>query len=260
MQAAFALGVGGRYVDRPSVFKERVDPVSASDNDRAGDLLIQEVDEELRHEQYQKLWARYGVHAISVAIAIVLLVAGYEGWSSWQIKLRQQEAAQFGAAQALAVAGKTGDAEAALAKLAADSHTGYGLAAAMRRAELLAQAGDTAAAATAYDQIAASTGNSAIYRDLAVIKGALLEVETGDPAQLEKRLGNLTSAGNPWRIEATEILAMVAQKKGDAKRATDLYKQLADDATAPQGVRARAAEMLAVLGPQQPSVPDKAKG
>jgi hypothetical protein len=256
VQAAFALDDGGRYVGRPSVFKERVDPVSASDNDRAGDLLIQEVDDELRHEQYQKLWARYGVHAAAVAIALVLFVAGYEGWSSWQNKVRQQDAAQFSAAQTLAATGKTTEAMEALAKLAADSHTGYGLAAGMRRAELLAEKGDVAAAAAAYDQIAASSSNSGIYRDLAVIKGALLEVETGDPAQLEKRLGNLTSAGNPWRVEATEILAMLAQKKGDTKRAAELYKQLADDATAPQGVRARAAEMLATFGPAT----DKAKG
>jgi hypothetical protein len=35
---------------------------------------------------------------------------------------------------------------------------------------------------------------------------------------------------------------------GDTQRAGQLYRELADDATAPSGIRARAAEMSAVLG------------
>jgi hypothetical protein len=36
-------------------------------------------------------------------------------------------------------------------------------------------------------------------------------------------------------------------KEGDDSAARTLYKTLADDLTAPQGLRARAAEMVAVL-------------
>jgi hypothetical protein len=78
---------------------------------------------------------------------------------------------------------------------------------------------------------------------------ALLTLDTADPTQLEQRLAPLSAAANPWHYSATEALALIAQRKGDAKRATELYKQLADDLAAPPGIRARAAEMLAVLGP-----------
>jgi len=37
-------------------------------------------------------------------------------------------------------------------------------------------------------------------------------------------------------------------RSGDRSGALDLYKSLADDPTAPPGLRARAAEMAAVLG------------
>lgn len=240
--------------------------MSASDNDSAGDLLIQEVDEDLRREQYHRLWKRYGNHVIATAVAIILIVAGYQGWQTWQGKQRQQEAAQYAAAQELISEGKARIAIEMLAKLAADSHTGFAVAAAMRRAELIAAQGDTAAAAAAYGEIAGSSAPQP-YRDLAIVKAAQLSLDAADPAQIEQRLAPLAAAGNPWHYTASELLAMVAQKKGDGKRAAELYKQLADDLQAPQGVRARAAEMLAVLAPAgaastQPAKPgaDKAKG
>ena len=52
-----------------------------------------------------------------------------------------------------------------------------------------------------------------------------------------------------WRFEAHEIQALNAIKRGESTRAVELYKALADDGSAPQGIRARAAEMLKILQP-----------
>lgn len=228
----------------------------ADDEDRASDILIQEVDDDLRRDQYLKLWKRYGGYLIGVAVAIVLAVAGYEGWQSWQERVRNEEAARFGAAQALEEAGKTKEAEDAYQKIAADAPPGFALLAGMRRADLLQKGGDAKAAESAYEQIEES-GAPKELRDLAVIKASMLAIDTqSDLAPVEKRLAALTNAGNPWFYEANELLALVARKKGDAKRANDLFKQLADDPQAPQGIRARAAEMIAALSPAgQPASP-----
>jgi hypothetical protein len=229
--------------------------VSVSDQDSASDLLIQEVDEELRRDQYHLLWKRYGNYVIAAVVSVVVVVAGYQGWQEWQARQRQKEAAQFQVAQDLVDQGKSTESLEALAKLAADGHTGFAVAASMRRAELLTGQGDIAAAATAYDQIANSS-SPALYRDLAILKMALLTLDSGDPAKLESLVAPLSAAANPWHFSASEILAMLARKKGDTQRATELYKQLADDLQAPPGIRARAAEMLAVL----PPAADKVKG
>lgn len=228
--------------------------MSASNDDRAGDLLIQEVEEELRHEQYKRLWAQYGGWMVGAALLLIVAVAGWQGWQHWQSQLRQKEAAQFAAAEDLATQGKAKDATAALDKLAADSHTGYAILAKMREAELLLQGGGATAARHAYEQLAASSA-PALYRDLATLKGAMLAADQGDTAAAETALAGLTAATNPWHYAALETLASVALKKGDRARAADLYKQLADDLQAPQGVRARAAELRAALQPG-----DKAKG
>lgn len=234
--------------------------MSASDNDRAGDLLIQEVDEDLRREQYEKLWKLYGHWVIAAALAVVLIVAGYQGWQTWDHKQRQAESAALQAAQQLAEQGKTQDAMTAFTKLAADGSKGVALEAQTRRAELLLQGGDRAGAVAAYDLLAASSAPQ-LYRDLAVIKAAMLALDGGDASGYEPKLAGLANAANPWHAQASEALAMIALKKGDAARATELYKQLADDALAPEGLRGRAAEMLAALTQQQTTKPaDKIKG
>lgn len=242
--------------------------MSASDNDPTGDLLIQEVDEELRREHYHRLWKRYGNHVIAAALAIVLIVAGYQGWQTWQAKQRQEEAAKFNAAQELIAQGKTDEGMAALNKVAAESRSGFAVVAGMQSAAAAAAKGDAAAASAAYERIASSDAPKTL-RELAVLKEALLTVDSADPAQLEKRVAPLAEAGSPWHYTASEVLALIARKKGDTKQAVDLYKQLADDLQAPQGVRARAAEMLTLLTPAAatpaapaPAAPagDKAKG
>lgn len=229
---------------------------NASDEDRTGALLIQEVDDDLRHEQYARLWKRYGSWLIVAAVALVVVVAGYQGWQSWQTRQRAEAAERYGSALALADAGKTKEADEAFAKIAATDSKGFAVLAGMRRADALAQSGDTKGAMAAYEQLSTADVPK-LMRDLATIKEGLLALNvTGDTASAESRIGALATSGNPWYYQATELTALFAHKKGDDKHAVELFKQLADDAQAPQGIRARAAEMLAALGqaptPAQP--------
>ncbi len=50
----------------------------------SNDTLIREVDEELRRDRMRKLWRQGGPWVIAAAVAVVLVVAGYEGWTWWQ--------------------------------------------------------------------------------------------------------------------------------------------------------------------------------
>ena len=58
----------------------------------------------------------------------------------------------------------------------------------------------------------------------------------------------LAQESSSWRHSAREIQALVALRRGDAARAGDLFAKIAEDAAAPQGLRARAAEMMAASG------------
>ncbi len=87
-----------------------------------------------------------------------------------------------------------------------------------------------------------------IYRDLATLFAARFTLDK-EPKPAIDRLQKLTDAANPWHPMALELTAVAELKEGDKAAARKTYQTLADDLTAPAGARARAAEMVAALGP-----------
>lgn len=216
-------------------------------DDAATDLLIKEVDEDLRQERLESLWKRYGGLFVGASVLVVAAVAGAQGWNAWDAKQRQQSSVHFDEATRLIEQGKRDQAQTILGKLVADGTSGYRVLAELKLADLRQEAGDLGAAAALYEKVAAS-GADATYRDVARLKAAYLKVDSADPAAIEKLAEPLAVESSAWRHSAREILALAAAKKGDAAKAADIYRKIADDQAAPQGLRARAAEMLAALG------------
>jgi hypothetical protein len=73
-------------------------------------------------------------------------------------------------------------------------------------------------------------------------------MDTGDPALIEARLKPLAAPDNPWHPLAHEAQALLYLRQGKNDQAKDTLRPLAQDVTAPQGVRARANILLHRLG------------
>ncbi len=99
-----------------------------------------------------------------------------------------------------------------------------------------------------YDSLAGDSSAGETYRDLAVLLSVQHQLDSGDPDGLMARLAPLTAEDNPWRYSALELTALLANRAGDRARAREIFTRLGDDAGAPQGLRARAREMLIYLG------------
>lgn len=209
--------------------------------------IFREIDEELRRDNLLKLWARYGRYVIVAAVLAVLVVGLVVAWRDHQLALRQAQSARYTAALALLREGKNAEAAKLFGTIAGEGG-GYAVLASFERAEALAKAGDKKGAAAVYEQIAGSAAQPEVFRDLATLLAAFDEFPTADPKGLAERLAPLTAKGNPWRPSALELTALARAKAGDRPGALALYKQLADDPSTPQGLRARAAEMAAALG------------
>lgn len=221
--------------------------MTTKNDDAAADLLIKEVDEDLRQEQLETLWKRYGTLIIGAAVALVVVVAGGQGWTTWQARESQASSARFAEASRLMEQGHRDQAVDILGKLAVDGTEGYRILSEMKLGDLKQQAGDLPGAAAIYERVATSRVD-AVYRDLAVLKAAYLKLDSGDAGQIEKMVEKLAAESSAWRHSAREVMALAALKRGDAAKAVDLFRKVADDPAAPQGVRARAAEMLAAAG------------
>jgi hypothetical protein len=209
--------------------------------------IFQEVDEELRRENYAKLWQRYGKYVIALAIGIVLVTAGVWRWQEYRLHLRQEEGARYASALDLARQGKDKEAADAFAEVAKQAGGGHRVLARLEEGALKARAGDNAGALAAYDALAADSGADPIYRDVARLLAAQCALKSGDAAAAVERVKPLTSASNPWHASALELTALADLKSGNKTEARVIYQRLADDLAAPQSLRARAAEMITAL-------------
>jgi len=216
-------------------------------DDAATALLIREVDDDLRQENMQKLWKKYGGLMVGGAVAIVLAVAGVQGWQVYQRNQAQESSQRFVQAVQLLDKGDTAKGVDALQALSVTGNVGYRLLADMKLAQVKIKDGDNAAAIALYDKVAGDSSIDGVYRDLASIKSAYLKLTVGDVAGVEARMAPLAVESNPWRHSAREVLALLALKAGDTAKAQEWLRKVADDVAAPTAIRGRAAELLAAL-------------
>lgn len=211
--------------------------------------IIREVDEELRREDWQKVWKKYGKFVIAGAVGIVLATAATVGWREYDKSQRMANGDRFAAVvKQVENTDKPAEAADALAAYAKDAPNGYGTLARFREAKFRADAGDRAAAIALYDALAADASVEPLFRDAATLYAVRMQIADGDRAALTARLEPLMAEGNPWRYSAQELAAVLALGAGDTEAARQLYAPIADDPNAPQSLRGRAAEMLRALG------------
>ncbi len=210
--------------------------------------IFNEIDEDVRRERYEQLWKRYGNYVIGAALLIVLVTAGVVGWREYTDRQNKAQALRFLNAMEQAQKGDNAGARAGFASLAGDAGAGYATLARLQEAGLLAKTGDTAGAGKIYEEIAADGRVDQVFREFATVLLVQDQVATGEPAKLAQMLAPLMGDKSPWRHSATELSALLAQRTGDQAKAKELYARLADDLSAPQGMRARATEMLAIIG------------
>ena len=72
--------------------------------------IFHEVDEEVRRDQLKKLWDRYSIYLIALAVLIVVGMAAWRGYEYWVAKKAAAAGAEFEAAIALNEQGKKAEA------------------------------------------------------------------------------------------------------------------------------------------------------
>ena len=207
--------------------------------------IFHEVDEEVRRDQLKKLWDRYSIYVIALAVLIVGGIAAWRGYEYWENKKAAAAGSAFEAAMTLSESGKHAEAEVAFAKIAGDAPAGYRTLARLQAAAELAQ-DKPADAVKAYDALAADGSLGATIQDLAALRAAMLAVDTAPLADMTRRLEPLTGQGRTFRHSARELLALSAWRNHDFSTARRYVDMIAADAESPPGARARA-EVLSAL-------------
>lgn len=210
--------------------------------------LFDEVDEEVRREQLKKLWDKYSIYVVALAVLIVAGVGGWRGYQYLEAKKAAEAGAAFDRAAELSDQNKHVEAEAAFADLAAKAPYGYRILARLRTAAEIA-ARDKPAAAKMFDDISADSSVPASERDLARIRAAQLLLETTTYPNMLQRLEPATSKDGAFRHSARELLALSAWRANDATATRQWLDLIANDGETPPGLRSRAEALQALLPP-----------
>jgi hypothetical protein len=208
--------------------------------------IFQEVDEEVRRERLKKLWDRYGILIVVLAVAIVAGVAGYRGYQYWIAKQAAEAGAKFEQAVTLGEQDKHAEAQDAFAKIAAEAPAGYRVLARLRAAAGLSKT-DSKAAIGAYDAVAMDGSVGQGLQDAAALRAGMLLVDSASFDEVRRRLEPLSEPARPFRHSAREMLALSAWRNGDAAAAKKYIDQALNDTETPPGVRSRLEVLSALL-------------
>ncbi len=211
--------------------------------------LFREVDEEVRQEQYKKLWDKFGNYFVALCVVIVAAVAGVKGYQYFQIKQSEAAAIVYFDGVKMASDGKFDD---ALKALAAVGHPGFKQLGLMQQASVLAEQGKTKEAVAAFDALATDATVDASLRDLARIRAGYLLADSLKPDELISRLGSFDREGQVWRHAAREIFGLAAYRTADYSMADRYMNANFADPDTPQDMRQRAQVMIQLLTPLLP--------
>ena len=204
------------------------------------DSFIDEVTEEVRRDKLYAALRKYGW----IGIAAVLLLVGGATLNEY-LKAREQARAEATGDAILSAVTRdiTAGKLSALDEIAAEGELAavLGLIAAGEQPE------DPDAAAERLAAVAADANTPQLYRDLAVLKHAMLPGQMS-PAERVDALAGLITPGAPFRVLAEEQIALAEVELGDTASALARLELLLNDNEASGALRQRAQQLIVALG------------
>lgn len=212
------------------------------------DAFILEVNEELKNERIRDIWNRYGLYIIAfVAIALTAAVS-FETFKSWHDKKYQKISDVYAVALAMQNQGKYDESLRILKDLERNAGNSiYEQLAILQSANVLAEQDKMTEAADTLQQFIARDDANKSLRDVAIIKLASYQLESKPYAEIETLLTPLIEENGNWTAIAQEMLAMAAIYAKNFEQAKSLYTQITESANVPEGLKARAQDMLLIL-------------
>lgn len=215
-------------------------------SDQNSDSFIDEVSEEVRRDRLYGLLRRYGW----IGVLAVVLIVGGAAWSEWRQAQARAEARATGDALYAALDNDSPEARAeALATIDPDGPAA--VVTAFLTAAAQQEAGEPAAAAATLDGLGARTDVGPLYQDLARLKAVMLDPALS-PQDRAAALQPLAQPGAPFRLLASEQIALAEVAAGDTDAALDRLTAILQDAAVTRGLRQRAAALVVALGGEPP--------
>lgn len=208
---------------------------------------MREVDEAVRKDEATDFAKKFG---LPIGIALIVGLLAFGGYLVWE---RQTESRLEAQSEELILAideleaGNSNQADAELIALS-EGTDGHAAMAAMLRAGIAIENGNTELAVELFERVANNDELPAELRDLATIRSVNTQYDTIDPQVVIDRLGPLAQPGNPYFGSAGELVAHAYYRQGNIDQAGPLLVSMVQDEELPESLRGRLRQFAGSLG------------
>jgi hypothetical protein len=208
--------------------------------------FINEVEEELRKDDYNRLLKKYGP-AIGIVLFLIIAGTGFIEYRKYaKDKKAQAISAFYTSADKKLDAGETDAAVQAFVELGETGPDGYAGLSLMRAAAIQKEQGDTMGAVRFFDQ-AAERFTIPRHKQLAQLKAAYLLADVGAYSDVIGRLDALAVKDAPYEHLSRELLGFAHSEAGNAAAAREQFSFLTSIPGVPGTVKQRAEQSMALI-------------
>lgn len=225
-----------------SVKTRRISKDTSQVNPEYTDAFINEVNEDVKNDNFKVLWNRYGIFVILFVVLAVSATVSFERIKSWKVAQNQANTENYMVAAQLRD-NPTQTLE-ALQKIAGDNQGIFSDFAKLQIANVLfSQEKTEEALATLQNLLDDNTVNNEV-KHIALVKLATYRVDTMPRAEFEAMLKPLIAENTSWSPLAQDLLAMAAIRDGDVDTAQTIYENILKIKDLPENFRTKVQDML----------------
>lgn len=225
-----------------SVKTRRISKDTSQVNPEYTDAFINEVNEDVKNDNFKVLWNRYGIFVILFVVLAVSATVSFERIKSWKVAQNQANTENYMVATQLRD-NPTQTLE-ALQKIAGDNQGIFSDFAKLQIANVLFSQDKTEEAlATLQNLLDDNTVNNEV-KHIALVKLATYRVDTMPRAEFEAMLKPLIAENTSWSPLAQDLLAMAAIRDGDVDTAQTIYENILKIKDLPENFRTKVQDML----------------
>ena len=209
------------------------------------DALLREVVEDVKNEQFQQMWNKYGLYII-IAVAFVLTATiSFESIKTWKEKKDQELSDTYSIALSLHNQGRLDESLELYNSLAIKDLGIYDDLAKFQIANVYLEQGKKNDALAVLDTMIKSSDTISQMKKLAVLKLVSYKLDDNAPVNEINELLALIAEENS--DIAREFTAMLYIRENDLAKAKDEYQKIISSENAPESLKNRALDMINLL-------------
>lgn len=210
------------------------------------DALLREVVEDVKNDQFQQWWNKYGIFVI-IGVALVLtLTISVESIKNWKIKKHQETSDAYSVALSLQNQGRLDESLEIYNTLADKSSSIYSDISRLQIASVYVEQGRIDDALTVLAKLAEDAQVEQI-KNVAIIKLVSYKLDNNTPSEeITKLLAPLVDDEINSAV-AHELMAMMYVRDNDINNALAEYEKIKYSSSASDAMKARAQNMIGAL-------------